>query len=324
MTFQFSLASGPKTESGLPPPLGWLTTLNFSTARILRRLHHWIQTWATRDGVSLKKYFHCGVRPLRRACNRAIPPAGARGWNRTACVSTLGFRRIEPDVQLAQLLRRHRRRRAHEQILGALVHRKKHDLAQIVLAREQHDDAVEAGRDPAVRRRAILESAIHAAEFFEQRILAIAGECEGLRHDVRPMVSYRAGGKLDAVADDVILNGLDAENRFFVSRIELEKSLGIEIRHRKRIMRKVNFLLLLVPFVHWKIDDPAEFKDGLFGEAELTADTKPRGTSEFGGVVFLVASEKHRVAGFQSGLLCDLPLRPGGKKFGDRAFAGKL
>src|SRR3984893_19254141 len=111
------------------------------------------------------------------------------------------------------------------------------------------------------------------------------------------MVSYRAGRKLDAIADDVILKGLDAENCLFIGRIELEKSLGIEIRHRKRIMRKVDFLLVLVPFVHRKIDDPAEFRDVLFREAELTADTKPRSTSEFGGLVFLVASEKHRVAG---------------------------
>src|ERR1700730_10704168 len=142
----------------------------------------------------------------------------------------------------------------------------------------------------------------------------MAGEREGLLHDVRPMVSYRARRKLDAVADDVILNSLDAENCLFIGRIEPEKSRGVEIRHRKRIMRKVDFLLVLVPFVHWKIDDPAEFENILFREAELIADTKSRSTSEFGGLVCLVASEKHRVAVFQSGLLGDLPLRPGGKK----------
>ena len=44
------------------------------------------------------------------------------------------LRQVEPDVQLAQLLRRHLRRRAHEQVLGALVHREEHDLAQVLLA----------------------------------------------------------------------------------------------------------------------------------------------------------------------------------------------
>src|ERR1700730_11107662 len=149
----------------------------------------------------------------------------------------------------------------------------------------------------------------------------MAGEREGLLHDVRPMVSYRARRKLDAVADDVILNSLDAENCLFIGRIEPEKSLGIEIRHRKRIMRKVDFLLVLVPFVHRKIDDPAELVDVLFREAEFTSDTKPRGTGEFGGLVFLVASEKHRVAGFETGFFRDFPLHFGGQKFGDRPFA---
>jgi hypothetical protein len=41
----------------------------------------------------------------------------------------LRIRQIEPDVRLAQLLRGHRGRCAHRQILGALVHREKHDLA---------------------------------------------------------------------------------------------------------------------------------------------------------------------------------------------------
>ena len=56
------------------------------------------------------------------------------------------------------------RGRAHHQVFGALVHREEHDLAQILLARQQHDDAVDARRDAAMRRRAALEGAVHAAE----------------------------------------------------------------------------------------------------------------------------------------------------------------
>src|SRR4051794_33608082 len=55
-------------------------------------------------------------------------------------------RRDEPDVELAQLFRTDFARRVHHQILGALVHRKEHDLAKIGLAGEQHDDAVDARR----------------------------------------------------------------------------------------------------------------------------------------------------------------------------------
>ena len=40
------------------------------------------------------------------------------------------------------------RRRAHHQVLGPLVHREQDDLADVLLAGQQHDDAVDAGREP--------------------------------------------------------------------------------------------------------------------------------------------------------------------------------
>ena len=69
-----------------------------------------------------------------------------------------------PDVQLPQLLLRHGRGRAHQQILGVLRHRERDHFAQIRLLREQHHDAIDAGREPAVRRRAVAERVEHAAE----------------------------------------------------------------------------------------------------------------------------------------------------------------
>src|SRR5580700_3046552 len=58
----------------------------------------------------------------------------------------------ETDVEFAQLLGSDFRRRAHHQVLGALVHRKENDLAQIFFAAQEHDNAVDARRNPAVRR----------------------------------------------------------------------------------------------------------------------------------------------------------------------------
>ena len=43
------------------------------------------------------------------------------------------FGRNQADMQLAQLFCCDFRRRAHQQIFGALVHREQHDLAQILL-----------------------------------------------------------------------------------------------------------------------------------------------------------------------------------------------
>src|SRR5208283_304099 len=106
----------------------------------------------------------------------------------------------------------------------------------------------------AMWRRAILKRAVHAAEFLQKHILAIAREREGLFHNVRAMVPDRTGRKLHAIADDVILKSLDAEDGFLVGWIKPNKRFRIEIRHRKRVMRKVDFLIVLVPLIHWEID----------------------------------------------------------------------
>ena len=44
------------------------------------------------------------------------------------------------------------------------------------------------------------------------------------------------------------------------------------------------------------------------------ADSQPRGAGEFGGLVLLVAGEKHRVAGFEDGFFGDFPLHFGGQE----------
>ena len=226
-------------------------------------------------------------------------------------------------MQLTQLLHGDGGRRAHEKILGTLVHREKHDLAQIFLPREQHDDAIDAGRDPAMRRRAILKRAVHAAEFFEQHILAIARESESLLHNVGAVVPDRPRRQLDAIADNVILKRLDREDGFLIGGVECDESIVIEVRHRKRIVRKVDFLFVLIPLIHREIDDPAELEDVFLREAELVADLEPRRPGEFGGFFFLVASEEHRVAGVEAGLFRDFRLHFGGEKFGDGTFAEK-
>jgi hypothetical protein len=77
-------------------------------------------------------------------------------------------------------------------------------------------------------------------------------------------------------------------------------------------VRKVDFLFVLVPFIHREIDDPAEFEDVFFREAEFVADAKPRRAGEFGGFFFLVAGEERRVAGGNARLFGDFRLRFGG------------
>src|SRR5437879_6382014 len=60
-------------------------------------------------------------------------------------------------VQFLELCRLDRARRIEHQVLHALRLRKRDDVADVVRAREQHDDPVDARRNASVRRNAILE-----------------------------------------------------------------------------------------------------------------------------------------------------------------------
>src|SRR5690606_29117878 len=116
------------------------------------------------------------------------------------------LRRLDQaDVQFAQLLGSNRRRRAHHQIFRTLVEREERHLADVRLVGEQHDDTVDAGSCTAVRRGAVLERVDHAREVRVDLFLRIAGDAEGLVHDVRPVVPDRPRAQLDAVANDVVL-----------------------------------------------------------------------------------------------------------------------
>ena len=58
------------------------------------------------------------------------------------------LRQVQPDVEFAQLLGRCFGGCAHQQVFGLLVHREEHDLADVGLVAQQHDDAVDAGAMP--------------------------------------------------------------------------------------------------------------------------------------------------------------------------------
>src|SRR5450755_461426 len=78
---------------------------------------------------------------------------------------TLGWRGFHnPNVEVYELLGWHPRWRAHHEVLGALVLGERDHLADAVLVGEHADDAVDTGRDPTVRRCAVLERPQDVAE----------------------------------------------------------------------------------------------------------------------------------------------------------------
>ena len=60
-------------------------------------------------------------------------------------------------------------------------------------------------------------------------------------------------------------------------------------------MAEIDFLRVLVIFIHRKIDDPAEFKTVLVDQAQLGADAGARRTGEFGGCGFGTGGEENAV-----------------------------
>jgi hypothetical protein len=116
-------------------------------------------------------------------------------------------------MQFAQLLGRDFRRRAHRQILGTLVHREQHDLAQILLAEQQRDDAVDARRDAAVRRRAERELNFCSISLSSEPAMAKALCLSRLLFDYHPVAGLEfLANKVVNVPDSLFRNIVVASN----------------------------------------------------------------------------------------------------------------
>ena len=135
---------------------------------------------------------------------------------------------------------------------------------------------------------------------------------KALLHDVGAVIADRARRQFDAVADDVVLERLDAEDRLAVLGIEREELLDLHVRHRERVVGEVDLLLLLVPLVHREVDDPAELEAVLGDEVELFADLGARRPGELHELIRPAGDEERRIADADAELLCDLlgALRP--------------
>src|SRR3546814_12010325 len=99
------------------------------------------------------------VRPIRTSRYRL------RAWPadvRAARGSHSALRTVhQPDAQFLELLVGDRRGGAHHPILGLLVHREDHALAEVRRVGQQHTDAVDAERRPYVRLPAELGAVTH-------------------------------------------------------------------------------------------------------------------------------------------------------------------
>ena len=101
-------------------------------------------------------------------------------------------------------------------------------------------------------RGAKLQGAEHTAEAIFHFRRTVPGNLECLVHDLRRMVPDRARGQFVAITDDVVLVAKDVQRRLTFQGFQTS------LRHGKGIMRKIDLLFRLVPFVHWVVHDPTK------------------------------------------------------------------
>ncbi len=187
------------------------------------------------------------------------------------------------------------RGRTHHQVLGLLVHGEHDDFANVGLVGQQHHHAVDPRRNAAMGRGAEFQGAEHAAKTVFDLFRAIAGDLEGLVHDFRQVVPNGARGQLITVADDVVLIPQHIEGFIVLQR--RQAALG----HGKRVVREVQFLLRLAPFIHGVIDDPAETKGIRLDDIQILANLQARQTCQVRGFRCLAGGEEQAVAVSGSG-----------------------
>ena len=129
-----------------------------------------------------------------------------------------------------------------------------------------------------------------AAELLLDVLIAISRNVERPIHDIRQMVSYRAGRQFNSVAHNVVLVGQN-----------LQRVLGVQgvqttLRHGKRVVAEINTTGVLVQFVHGIVHDPTKPKRAVFNQPKVFAHLRANPACQSGGVIGGVAGEKDRVA----------------------------
>ena len=107
-------------------------------------------------------------------------------------------------------------------------------------------------------RCSVAECIVHGREFCLHILLAETNQLKCLDHDLRVMVTNRTGGKLYAVAHQIVLV---SKNR---KRLLVAECVHTALRHGERVVAEFQLSGLLADLIHREIYDPAEFVAILF------------------------------------------------------------
>ena len=92
-------------------------------------------------------------------------------------------------MKVPQLFRAYRVRSIHHQVLGILIHGEHDDFPYIRFVGQQHDDAIDARSDTAVRRSAVFQRIDQSPEALVDFGALISGDLERAVHDLGVMVA---------------------------------------------------------------------------------------------------------------------------------------
>src|SRR3954464_2944600 len=139
-----------------------------------------------------------GSQPNKKS-GAAAPLPQASGSRLRGNVGLHALRVAQADVQLTQLLLVHRPGRLREQVLRPLGLGEGDDITQRLGAGHEHDEAVQADGDAAVRRGAVLQRVQQEAELRLGFFLADLQRAEHLALHVFAVDPHRSATELDAV-----------------------------------------------------------------------------------------------------------------------------
>ena len=141
-----------------------------------------------------------------------------------------------------------------------------------------------------MRRSAELERVVERAELACNVLFGVACDLERLYHDVEVVVADSAGGKLNAVAYDVVLISED------IQRILVQQCVQTALRHGERVVREDDLAGLLVQLVHREVNDEAQFEAALIDEVHALCDLGADLSGELRSVLLGVGDEVKYVA----------------------------
>src|SRR6266446_4693898 len=110
----------------------------------------------------------------------------------------------DPDPQFPQLSLSHGRRRFHHKVLRGSGFGEGNYLAQTIRSRQNHHNAIEAERDPAVRRGSVLERFQEEAEARARFFFRHAERAENSALHILPVNTYRARSQLCPIQHHVV------------------------------------------------------------------------------------------------------------------------